>query len=321
MPVHKGNNTKSIATDRQLRVLELAGAIGGWLTADLVADRLWFRNPNAMSYAYELLTTMVERKRLLTRPIFGRGKVYVVSGAGVHFAESNGAQTTAGLRWGRQPKGHAWMPPMSFAHALRAARFMLFLSNASLKTLEPLIRGLRFDPEDENVQQVDIAFDHGIQQHNSVILKRPDGLAVIRDRVFWVEVEATRKDGADMRQLCRTLLDISQGNWIYVDIPGQPIEERRKKPTDTIVVYPSVASDTRGYRISHEDRVCNALLRALQEQARDDDGAEQGRFLDSEARPLPRGMVRTYFVQETSPGKFVLPEHPTILTENTIFEL
>jgi len=321
MPVCKGANTQTIAIDRQLQVLELAGAIGGWITADLAASSLWLGKPNAMAYSYELLAAMVKKKRLQTRPIDGRGKVYVVSEAGVHFAESNGIETTNGLRWGRQPKGQAWMPPARFGHDLRAARFMLFLSNASPETLGPLIRGMPFDPEFAEVPQVNIAFDYEIQQQNANLFKRPDGLAVIRDRVFWVEVEATRKDGEDMRLLCRTLLDISQGNWIYVDIPGQPIEERREKPTDTIVVYPSVASDRRGYRISHEDRVCRALLRALEEQTRADDGAVQDHRLDSESRPLPQGMVRSYFVKETSPGQFVMPEHPTILTDNTILDL
>ncbi len=315
MPVIKGINTQTIAVSRQLLTLQLAGMTGGWLTPDLAAIMLWHADPNCMAFSYELLAAMVRKKLLLPRPIDGRGRVYVVTDVGAHFAESNGIRTKVGTRWGNQPTGQRWMPPQRFGHDLRAARFMLYLSKADRNSLAVLTRGLPTNAHDHLAHDVSIAMDWEIQQSNGAecLLKLPDGLAVIGDRVYWVEVEASRKDGKKgMGHLCEYLIAIAQGECPYINVPGHFTEGSRKRPTDSIVVFPPLARDIRGTMLNHKKRLVSALKRALEQQR---DLIDDEIFVDprSETRPLPPGMMRTYFVQEITPGQFVMPERSTIL--------
>lgn len=275
-----------------------------------------------MLYAHELLASMAKKRLLTAKEYKGRCKIYVVTQTGRHFAEAENVNTKYGTGWGRYSKEGLWMLPSNFKHDRRAIHLLLFMSHTKK---HELTHGLN-TRNGQTDYTVRIAFEPMVRRANKHLisnsigqnlLKIPDGIVTINDRAFWVEVENSRKDGKNMRDLAQTLVAVSQGELKGYVIPDSADDKYGRTMRDCIVVVPEVSVDDRGHRIHHMSRINKAILHVLHDQWREHGGEDPEGDIDhlekNEIRPMPHGFARIYFVVEKESGEFMIPKHATIL--------
>lgn len=255
MAVKKGQRSLIVGLKRELDILELASNVGGWTTPLLVGRWLWHEHPNADVYARQAIAKMVKKKYLLTRKLDAHRSAFVILQKGVDFAAEHGKKIRPGSRWGRLDADNQWRPPLRFRHDERAARFMIYQKHEGWS----------------------ISFDHQTKVANSDAMKHPDGLCFydgpadctnqrlqLGPHTAWVEVEETRKDGADMRLLAEQIIAVTHEDAPYHQMPqaGRTVQV---KPTQVKLVLPFQTRDRAGHLVNHRKRIVAAIERNLQD--------------------------------------------------------
>lgn len=221
----RGDRTHGPQTGREHRrkVLSLAKSIG-FVDATLVGESLWRNDPHKRKYAERLLARLVNDDALLRRPVAGRRGAYVLTKIGA--AEIGG---TSGARWGRLVKdgvAQRWLPPLTFDHDRRAARFGCWMERFGYRPF--FEREYRDGKESRSVADVIL-----------VDVERSVGV--------WVEVENAQKNATERLEQ----IDAAIQRFRSPPSLSTPWGRVALKHTSW-VLPPTDWRDIRGYFINHE---------------------------------------------------------------------
>lgn len=234
-----GPTANATGSQNLASLIELAGRLGGWVTTDLASRWVWptpwgAEEVTRRKKAEALIRRAVSTNLLLPRPLGGRRHAYVLTRSG---AERARTRLSLGTGWGRMVDGE-WSPPRDFEHAERGARFIVWMTarNGYLTRTE-----------------------HQIAKANPRASKLPDGLISPDGQEWiWLEVENARKSGAEMRHMAKELIDIELGHGRSLAL-GEGVQGRVQPRRAMIVLPPDTHQDDRGYLLSHQQRIENAV--------------------------------------------------------------
>lgn len=193
--------------------------------------------------AERYLRKLLALQLVVARPLPGYrpGKAYVLSERGARWMNdwANEQRYRAGTDWGTLRDGF-WAPPDSWKHDLMAVGVLSYLGERN---------GFEVQCEHELRMQADDAPKH------------PDGL--ITDTTsnekrspftYWLEVENTRKTGANMQKMVEALGFASRGKPVvyYDSVQHAPVKMG-------MVAINANAVDERGYKLNHLKRIEAAL--------------------------------------------------------------
>lgn len=228
-PELHARNTREINAARVSQVLRLAHHNGGWTTSKIIALAMFHADgENRLTYAQRLLRSTAESEYLLARPlpIRSQAAVFVLTTKGAERVKAELGQAgwlpniRAGTAWGEHTRDGGWQPPARWVHDERAARFIFSAThelnpngNADWSCLtESQVR--RMNPLE-------------IQNFG----KCSDGLLIRfgsgKPKAIWVEVEESRKTGANRRRLLAHLAIIAAGNGPLLRIGLGPFDFAR----------------------------------------------------------------------------------------------
>lgn len=200
----------------------------GWLRTAELGQLMWPTSGHPRHQADRLARRWVERKLVLERELpEGAGRALVLATGGVRLLIDAGAGATSGKDIGEMVTGR-WRAPLTWRHQLLAAGVLAELHR----------QGWTVYPELE------------IKRRAGLLVKIPDGLAVLADQVAWVEVERAHKTGPQGRQLVDALCAVGTGEAVSV------LEHR---PTVALVAYQADARDSRGNALDHRGRIRAAV--------------------------------------------------------------
>jgi hypothetical protein len=211
----------------------------GWLRASELGCLMYPENDHARKQGERLARSLVDRGLILERMLPERaGRALVLATRGVRLLADSGVDARSGKDIGEVEKG-SWRPPATWRHDLIAAQVLVDLYK----------KGWDIQPE------------HLLRRTAGWLAKMPDGIAFrsapsassSAAQVVWLEVEASRKTGAAMRQLADALVTVSAG--ACVAVAGRP-------PTHAVVAYAVAALDERGCGLDHRARVRAAVAAA-----------------------------------------------------------
>lgn len=204
----------------------------GWLRAPELGLLIWGAHAHHVKYGERLLRKLDARHLVIPRPLPAHaGSAFVLSQRGAELVlENTGVAARSGKDWGETQAG-VWTAPKWWRHDLLAHSFLARLWS----------QGFTVFPE------------RRLRRENAVD-KLPDGIAISPNghHVFWIEIESTRKSGRNMDLMARALIRVTLGK--APTLSGL-------KANDTMVCYADGATDERGYRLDHRERVVNALQR------------------------------------------------------------
>ncbi len=204
----------------------------GWLRAPELGLLIWGAHAHHVKYGERLLRKLDARHLVIPRPLPAHaGSAFVLSQRGAELVlENTGVAARSGKDWGETQAG-VWTAPKWWRHDLLAHSFLARLWS----------QGFTVFPE------------RRLRRENAVD-KLPDGIAISPNghHVFWIEIESTRKSGRNMDLMARALIRVTLGK--APTLSGL-------KANDTMVCYAEGATDERGYRLDHRERVVNALQR------------------------------------------------------------
>ncbi len=200
----------------------------GWLRTAELGKLLWPESPAGRQAADTLVRSWIKRQLVIVRELpDGAGRAFVLATAGVRLLAENDIAAGSGKDIGRFT-GDGWLPPASWRHDLIAHGVLCELHR----------RGYRVYPEME------------LRRRAEGYPKIPDGFAVKDGEGIYLEVENARKSGYEMRKLADALSIVASGQ--AASISGV-------KPTTAMVAFLPSAIDERGYSLSHQTRVRNAI--------------------------------------------------------------
>ena len=200
----------------------------GWLRTAELGKLLWPDSPASRQAADRLARSWIERQLVIVRELpDGAGRALVLATGGVRLLAENNIVAGSGKDIGRFTSD-GWLPPASWRHDIIGHGVLCELHR----------RGYRIYPEMELRRY---ANDHA---------KIPDGCAVKDNQTIWLEIEHARKSGKEMRNLAHALSIVASGQ--AASIVGI-------KPTIAMVAFLPSSVDERGYILSHQTRVRNAI--------------------------------------------------------------
>ena len=200
----------------------------GWLRTAELGKLMWPDSPDNRHAADRLVRSWIERQLVIVRELpDGAGRALVLATAGVRLLAENGIKAGCGKGIGRT-NDDGWLPPASWRHDLIAHGVLCELHR----------RGYHVYPEME------------LRRLAEGYPKIPDGFAVKDGEGIYVEVENARKSGYEMRKLADALSIVASGQ--AASIAGF-------KPNAAMVAFLPSAVDERGYNLSHQTRVRNAI--------------------------------------------------------------
>lgn len=208
----------------------------GWLRASELGCLMYPANSSAHIQGCRLARSLADRGLVLERMLPEHaGRALVLATRGVRLLADSGIDARSGKDIGEIKKG-SWQPPATWRHDLLAAQVLVDLYK----------KGWDIQPE------------HLLRRTAGWLAKMPDGIAFrsvpsassSAAQVVWLEVEASRKTGAAMRQLADALCTVSAG--ACVPVVGH-------RPSHVIVAYVPAAKDERGCRLDHRARVRAAV--------------------------------------------------------------
>lgn len=200
----------------------------GWLRSAELGKLLWPDSPASRQAADRLVRSWIERQLVIVRQLQdGAGRAFVLATAGVRLLAENGIAAGSGKDIGRFTDD-GWLPPASWRHDLIAHGVLCELHR----------RGYHVYPETE------------LRRRAEGYPKIPDGLAVKDGEAIFLEVENARKSGYELRKLADALSIVASGQ--AASIAGF-------KPNVAMVAFLPSAIDERGYNLSHQARVRNAI--------------------------------------------------------------
>ena len=203
----------------------------GWLRTTELGPLLWPGNPTARHQADRLVRSWLARRLVIARELpDGAGRALVLATGGVRLLGEAGIAAASGKDVGQLVAGE-WRPPLTWRHDLLAAGVLVDLRR----------RGYQVLPEAH------------IRRHAGQLVKVPDGIAYRDGAVIWLEVEAARKSGKNMRELADALCAVAD---------GQAATVLGHRPTHVMVAYQEGAQDDRGHSLGHRARVRAAVAAA-----------------------------------------------------------
>lgn len=208
----------------------------GWLRATELGRLMFRENPHGRKYAEKLIRKLVTLKLVIPRPLPGRGAgfAYVLSSQGA--AQLNqwySGGYTSGKDWG-STDGGVWRPPASWRHDLIAIGVLSHLA----------AEGFEVYPE------------RFLRWHAPDARKHPDGLITDHEHKcsYWLEVEHSRKSGANLRALAEALILAYRRSPVvnYEFVQHAPIA------MGVVAIDPD-ARDERGYKLDHWGHIATAI--------------------------------------------------------------
>jgi len=200
----------------------------GWLRTAELGKLMWPDSPASRHAADRLARSWIERQLVIVRDLpGGAGRALVLAAAGVRLLAENGIEAGSGKGIGRL-NDEGWLPPASWRHDLIGHGVLCDLHR----------RGYDVYPEME------------LRRLAEGYPKIPDGFAVKDGEGIYLEVENARKSGYEMRKLADALSIVASGQ--AASIAGF-------KPNSAMVAFVPSAIDERGYNLSHQTRVRNAI--------------------------------------------------------------
>lgn len=200
----------------------------GWLRTAELGKLLWPNSPACRQAADRLARSWIERQLVIVRELpQGAGRAIVLAAAGVCLLAEHGIAARSGKDIGRHTS-EDWLPPATWRHDLIAHGVLCELHR----------RGYRIYTEVE------------LRRHTKHHVKIPDGFAVKENHGIWLEVEQARKTGKAMGDLAHALSVVAS---------GQASAIAGHKPTVAMVAFVPSSVDERGYVLSHQMRVRNAI--------------------------------------------------------------
>lgn len=232
--------TREVNAARVSQVLRLAHHNGGWTTSKIIALAMFHADgENRLTYAQRLLRFTAESGYLLARPlpIRSQAAVFVLTTKAAERvkAELEPAgwlpNIRAGTAWGEHTRDGGWQPPARWVHDERAARFIF----SAIHELNPNGNAGWSCLTESQVRRMNPL---EIQNFG----KCPDGLLLRfgsgKPKAIWVEVEQSRKTGANRRRLLDHLAMIAAGNGPLLRIGSGPFDFARVGK-QVFLVFPS----------------------------------------------------------------------------------
>lgn len=157
----------------------------------------------------------------------GAGRALVLATAGVRLLAEAGIIASTGKDIGKMD-GTRWTAPISWKHNVIAAGILVNLATSGW----------------------DVFPEATIRRRGEKLAKIPDGLAVLGEKVLWLEVEQARKTGPSMRLLGQALVSVSES--LIEPVCGY-------RANIACCAYVIDAKDENGHRLSHQLRVRSAI--------------------------------------------------------------
>jgi hypothetical protein len=214
-----------------------------WLRAKELGRMLHPGRSTNRKDAERYLRKLLALNLVVARPLPGNrpGKAYVLSERGARWMNdwAGHARYRPGTDWGTLRDGF-WAPPDSWKHDLLAVGVLSYLGERN---------GFEVQCEHEPRMQADDAIKHpdGLLTDNTPTEKRPPF-------TYWLEVENTRKTGANMQKMVEALGLASRATPVvyYDSVQHAPVRMG-------MVAIHADAVDERGYKLNHLQRIEAAL--------------------------------------------------------------
>ena len=203
----------------------------GWLRSQELARLLWPNNKFGIKYAERQIRKWSENGFVICRKLpKHNGTALVIAEKGVRFlAEHSNIIAKSGKDWG-DTIDSKWIAPIFWHHDL--------LSNGLLTIL--FEKGYGVIPEKQ------------IKRENPDLTKIPDGLAIKKKQVIWIEVESHRKTGESMDNMVKSILR---------NINNDAPVVSNLTTNRTVVAYAKNSKDERNHFINHKLRVVQGIKR------------------------------------------------------------
>ena len=161
----------------------------GWLRTQELGYLLWPDTKNrGQTQACRAALSWLKRGLMMARTLpDGAGRALVLATAGVRLLADAGVVAVSGKDIGKMV-GSTWTPPIAWKHHVIATGILVNLATS----------GWNVFPEAT------------IRRKGELLAKIPDGLAVLGEKVIWLEVEQARKTGPSMRLLGQALVAVSE---------------------------------------------------------------------------------------------------------------
>lgn len=236
----------------------------GWMRRTELGRLIWPNSEYAKKYTSRLVEKWLKKSYVMERDLPDHnGKAIVLSQTGANFLENNSIPAKSGKDIGEfytktskkkiikddvkvMPLGQdenrtlavserVWVPSAHWKHELLATGFLT----------------LQYEKGDRNIIP-----ERQIRRENPKVDKIPDGIIKLNDgRVFFVEIENTKKEGLDMKRLINSVIHINAGEMRALS---------GHKPDGIIVSYVKNATDLRGFKIDHKERLIKSIKKVTE---------------------------------------------------------
>jgi hypothetical protein len=223
-----------------------------WLQASEIAAFLFPGSDASLRYVRSRLEVLADEKLVLARQLPGprAGRAWVLTQAGAaKLTQLTGQKHQRGTRWGSAKNG-IWRPPGNWKHEV-LVKYIAAAWVAAQPDHDPVVI-----LTDKELRAFYMPSFVGTKKPQAFQRKIPDLLLIYSDRYQVVEIEQTRKTGAEMAALARFVVETSIGDCHpFRQFTGS------RRADGIVVVVPEGMNDDRGYIVDHELRLRNAIGR------------------------------------------------------------